>query len=245
MENELIDSQRLALCVALVILIFFLSTQTAGVAFFRRRYSEALYRSLILGSPVKTYRNLLLCGVRERGDATSFLHLIAEKGVHFLLFFALGTLSYGVARIPGARRVLLSVSICLIVGSASELLQRFTGRDPRISDVMLNASSGSPGRSAGVTLGAPECVSSVLWRSWAFSNSRSSFQLASALQSIDFAPVAFGSVLSLPELVQRTARPCALLPIFVAPPGSLPFPDRGSAQPGQARAYRSEPARGP
>jgi len=38
-----------------------------------------------------------------------------------------------------------SILICLLVGSASEVLQIFTGRDPRIADVILNLASGTLG----------------------------------------------------------------------------------------------------
>ena len=74
----------------------------------------------------------------------SILHLLADKSIHFSLFFSLGVLLYMAAGGTDVRRVLSVFAICLIVGSLSEVLQGFfPGRDPSVADTILNTASGT------------------------------------------------------------------------------------------------------
>lgn len=124
---RLIHRGRLVVCNILVGLIFFSSTKTAGDA------SEAAYRF---------YKSLL--GI-SGGNEHSFLHLLADKSVHVLLFFALGVWVWHTPNVARAKRLWIAVVVCLLVGSTSEILQVFTSRDPSIADVILNLASGMLG----------------------------------------------------------------------------------------------------
>lgn len=76
-------------------------------------------------------------------DGGAGLHLLAEKGVHFTLFFTLGVILYYSLMAPRREKVLWVLLLCLLVGSASEGLQSFfPGRDPSLADVPLNGASG-------------------------------------------------------------------------------------------------------
>lgn len=75
--------------------------------------------------------------------ASSFAlaHFVAEKSVHLTLFFVLALLLWNAL---GASRLKVTVilTLGLLAGSASELLQRFfPGRDPSIRDVVINLAS--------------------------------------------------------------------------------------------------------
>ncbi len=88
-----------------------------------------------------------LFGAYTPEASSGILHFIAEKGVHLTLFFVLGVLLSRL--LPGTRlrRFAQVVVTGLIVGSASEFLQRFLpGRDPALRDVLINV--------AGAALGA-------------------------------------------------------------------------------------------
>ncbi len=116
---------RLAFCFVLVGLIGFSSTMSGGVR------SDAAYRF---------YYNKI---TRLLGHAApAHLHLVAEKGVHFLLFFPLGFWIYKTSALSNFRRLWPSIVVCVAVGIASECIQRFTGRDPLVDDAVLNACSG-------------------------------------------------------------------------------------------------------
>jgi VanZ family protein len=69
---------------------------------------------------------------------------LAEKGLHFVLFFALGTtLSYLISTV-GWRKVLSAIEICLAAALGAEAIQLlFPTRTASIADVLLNLSSGS------------------------------------------------------------------------------------------------------
>lgn len=74
------------------------------------------------------------------------MHLLAEKSVHFTLFFTFGFLvAHLVHGNPWGRLVKIAV-FGLVIGSCSEFLQSFfPGRDPALRDVILNLVSASLG----------------------------------------------------------------------------------------------------
>lgn len=112
---------------ALVALIFFSSTKTAGDA------SEFAYRF---------YKSFL--GWPALGE-TSLLRLLAEKAVHVLLFFSLGFWVHHTPNVNPRRKLWIAIAVCLVTGTASEILQAFTARDPQIADGILNLASGALG----------------------------------------------------------------------------------------------------
>ncbi len=66
------------------------------------------------------------------------VHFIAEKGVHVLLFAALGMLLWKLVPETGWKAVLVLL-LGSFVGVCSELLQRFfPRRDPTLRDVLIN-----------------------------------------------------------------------------------------------------------
>lgn len=71
-------------------------------------------------------------------SAAGVVHLLADKSVHVGLFCVLGMLLW--KTLPIARRKIAVVLLQgAIIGSCSEFLQRFfPGRDPAISDVLIN-----------------------------------------------------------------------------------------------------------
>jgi len=71
------------------------------------------------------------------------LHLLAQKGMHFGLFFSLGVILYFSLVAPRREKVLWVLFACLLVGCASEGLQfLFPSRHPSFADIMLNGFSG-------------------------------------------------------------------------------------------------------
>lgn len=120
---------RLVVSNILVALIFFSSTETAGDA------SELAY---------EFYKSVLgLSGAHEHEH--SLLHLLADKSVHLLLFFALGVWVCDTANVTRTQKLWTAVAVCLLVGTTSEILQAFTLRDPSVADVLLNLASGTLG----------------------------------------------------------------------------------------------------
>ncbi len=104
-------------------LVFFSSTRYAADAC---EYAYRFYRGAI-GLP-----------------GGSWLHLIADKGIHFTLFFSLGMILYLAAGGTRLQRLVWVAAICLAVGSLSEVVQSFfPGRDPSVADTILNAASGA------------------------------------------------------------------------------------------------------
>lgn len=81
------------------------------------------------------------------------LQLMADKGLHFALFFSLGMWVSCGLKAPWVRKLIWAVGICLLIGSASEILQIFTGRDPSLADVLLNAASGTLAAALAIRLG--------------------------------------------------------------------------------------------
>lgn len=75
---------------------------------------------------------------------TPGLRTLAQKGLHFALFFSFGT--WVCCGLSGSRlqRFFWTVGICLLVGVASEAVQLlFPARHATLADVLLNAASGS------------------------------------------------------------------------------------------------------
>ena len=126
-RDYIIRSARLWIAIVNVVLIFFSSTKTAGDA------SENAYAF---------YTAVFPLAFSERNH---LLHLLADKSVHFLLFFSLGVWVYRSLALPPAHNLALTLAACLLVGTASEVMQLFTGRDASVADVILNAASGAMG----------------------------------------------------------------------------------------------------
>lgn len=78
------------------------------------------------------------------GGTTTGIHMLAQKGVHFVLFFALGSTLFHSINIARFGRVVLVAAICLSAGIGSEGLQLLIpGRHASVADVVLNGSSGT------------------------------------------------------------------------------------------------------
>jgi VanZ family protein len=109
---------------AWVALILFSSTSVA--AEYCNRAFDSIYDAIF--------------GTHHASDsAFSWLHFLAEKGLHLTLFLVLGILLWQVIMAPRGRRLAAVVLLGLMVGTASELLQAFfPDRDPAIRDVLLN-----------------------------------------------------------------------------------------------------------
>jgi VanZ family protein len=120
-----IDHRRLVLCFVLLGLIVLSSSTFGGVS------SDVAY---------KFYHKMIFPLFRHAAPAR--LYLVAEKGVHFLLFAALGFWIYNTLFLSHLRRLWISIIVCAAVGIASEYIQRFTGRDPLVGDAVLNVCSG-------------------------------------------------------------------------------------------------------
>ena len=105
-------------------LILFSSTPLAGKA---SQYAYSFYLALfgILGMD---------WGVRS----------LAQKGLHFVLFFSLGSWLSHSLKCPPLRKFLATAGICLLAGLGSEAFQLlFPGRQATLADVLLNATSGT------------------------------------------------------------------------------------------------------
>jgi VanZ family protein len=81
-------------------------------------------------------------------SSLGILSFLAEKSVHVALFLVLGTLLWmaikAIEDIP--RKIVVILSLGLLIGSASEFLQRFfPGRDPSVRDVLINLGSTAVG----------------------------------------------------------------------------------------------------
>lgn len=122
-RQPLISRLRLLGTLAYIALIFFCSTKTAGDA---SVYAFNFYRALL--------------GLKSSQQAG--VQFLAQKGVHFVLFFSLGTWVYNSLNLSTRQRLWLTLGLCLAVGGASEALQIFTDRHPSIGDVLLNFASG-------------------------------------------------------------------------------------------------------
>lgn len=126
----------MAASVAWTLLILFSSTSLAA------DYCEQAFAWLYGSTVAKHFTST---------DAYDSLHFVAEKSVHLTLFFVLGVLLWQVFSARRGRRLATVVLGGLIVGTASELLQRFfPGRDPAIRDVFINVT--------GTFLGAAVCT---------------------------------------------------------------------------------------
>lgn len=114
-----------AATVGWVLVIFFSSTSSAA------RWCESLYEYIFSWmAPAVNQRHFPL------------LHVLADKSVHFALFFILALLSWNSVIRPARIRFAIVLGIALLVGSTSEFLQRFSpGCDPSVSDVLINFGS--------------------------------------------------------------------------------------------------------
>lgn len=84
---------------------------------------------------------LMLLGLKGKAPG---LHLVAQKGVHFALFFSLGIWLYQSMQADRRSRVFWTVGFCLAAGIGAELFQLlFPGRHAALADVLLNAASGA------------------------------------------------------------------------------------------------------
>lgn len=120
---QIVSLVRLFWILTLVGLAFFSSTPTAGAA---SEYAFHFYRKFFALSP------------------SDSMHGFFQKGVHFLLFFALGTALYYGLNLTRLWKVFGAVGICLLVGIGSEGTQLlFLGRHASVGDVLLNAASGT------------------------------------------------------------------------------------------------------
>ncbi len=79
-----------------------------------------------------------LFGQAASHSSWSIVSFLAEKGVHVTLFLILATLLWkAIKDVPGKIAVILLLG--LMIGSASEFLQRFfPGRDPSVRDILIN-----------------------------------------------------------------------------------------------------------
>ncbi len=105
-------------------LIFFSSTPLAGKA---SQYAYSFYLALfeMLGMD---------WGVRT----------MAQKGLHFALFFSLGSWLSHSLNGPPLQKFLATAGMCLLVGLGAESFQLlFPGRQATLADVLLNAASGT------------------------------------------------------------------------------------------------------
>jgi VanZ family protein len=115
---------RLAQLVLQVALIFLSSTRLAREA---SEYAFRFYGAML--------------GLRL--SSTGISHILAQKGIHFLLFFWLGISLYYSLRIGRLQRFAWAAMICLLAALSSEGIQLFMpGRHASVADIVLNAASG-------------------------------------------------------------------------------------------------------
>lgn len=128
-----------------------IGSEALPIMSWRRVAGAIAHLALILSSSTKIADDFsqfaysfYMSSVETPGPASeSVPHHLAEKSIHFVLFFSFGTWICNSLPWASKRRLWLTILTCLFVGSASEVLQRFTGRDPSIADVVLNLSSGT------------------------------------------------------------------------------------------------------
>ncbi len=117
-----IRKSRLVWILVHLSLVFFSSTETAG------RAAEAAFQF---------YRTTFALA------ASANAHFVAQKGIHFALFFSLGIILFHSLVAPLREKVFWVLVACLVVGICSESLQVLSpGRNPSLADVMLNSGSG-------------------------------------------------------------------------------------------------------
>ena len=121
---KIISTRRAFFVLIQVVLICFSSTSTAWEA------SEYAFHF---------YRLLLGLGVTDSG-----LYGIVPKGIHFVLFFALGNGLYNSLNVARPGKVWWVIGICFLTGIGSEGIQlMFPGRHASVADVLLNGGSGT------------------------------------------------------------------------------------------------------
>ena len=111
--------------IAWIGVIFSSSTSLAG------KTSEQLFSYL---------SELLFPELHTETSSYATLHFVADKGVHVFLFCVLGILLWKeLSKMGVGRKIATALLLGAIVGSCSEILQRFfPGRDPAITDVLIN-----------------------------------------------------------------------------------------------------------
>jgi VanZ family protein len=83
--------------------------------------------------------------------SSGLARFLAQKGFHVLLFSVLGILVGVIPRGSRLRRVAVCCFFCFMVGGISEGLQYFfPGRQPALTDIVLNGASGTVGAFFGV-----------------------------------------------------------------------------------------------
>ncbi len=127
--------------IAWIGVIFFSSTSLAS------QWAEQFF-SLISAN--------LLSGLERNSSSYGTIHLLADKGFHVSLFCILAILLWR-ALPNSSKKLWLIVLAGAIVGSCSEILQRFfPDRDPAIRDVLINI--------GGTALGLILCLASARLR---------------------------------------------------------------------------------
>lgn len=112
-----------------ILLIFFSSTSLAA------SWCESLYAYIS--------SSFMPAGVEGHN---AVLHFVAHKSFHFMLFFILALWLWNAIAAPDRIRLAVVLAGGLIVGTASEYLQRFfPDRDPAIRDVLINFGSAAIG----------------------------------------------------------------------------------------------------
>jgi VanZ family protein len=84
------------------------------------------------------------------------LSFLAEKSLHVVMFLVLGTLLWKAMKsIEDVReKIAVILSLGLLIGSASEYLQRFfPGRDPSVRDILINLIGTAIGVAVSLTFG--------------------------------------------------------------------------------------------
>jgi VanZ family protein len=100
----------------------------------------------------KYLSEIFLAQLQTDTSSEGVVHLLADKSVHIGLFCVLGMLLW--KTLPHVRRKIAVVLLQgAIVGSCSEFLQRFfPGRDPAISDLLINVGGTAIGIAVSVAI---------------------------------------------------------------------------------------------
>jgi VanZ family protein len=129
---------------------FFPVAAWIGVIFFSSTASAGEWCTQTFHS----FSTKLLGQVLNRSSLVT-LSFLAEKGVHVALFLILGTLLWkaikAIEDVP--KKIAVILLLGLLIGSASEFLQRFfPGRDPSVRDVLINLCSTAIGVAVSIQL---------------------------------------------------------------------------------------------
>ncbi|MBI4461226.1 MAG: VanZ family protein [Acidobacteria bacterium] len=124
----LLSPGRWAGIILLVALILFSSTRFADEV---SEYAYSFYASQVPPPQL----------ILPSGE--SLPHLLADKAIHFLLFFALGVFLCRGLRLGRFPKIGVVISLCFLMGAASESFQLLTARDATLADLLLNLASGT------------------------------------------------------------------------------------------------------